>query len=270
MSSKITYTVVTSFGVKGYEDYGKRFLDAFRKYWPENIRLLVYHEGSVLPEWCHSLDLREVGSCASFLARHRNSLVAQGKEPKPGFRWKKSALEAGYNFRFDAYKFCRKVFALYDASTISDGKMFWLDADTITFREVPLKLLDMCLPDTFDVSYLSRRKNYHSECGFVGYNLYSNKTRRFLDTFASLYDTDAVFDLKEWHDSYVFDRVVEAHDLTSYHIPNVTINDVFNSSLIGQYMYHYKGDRKYQLEGFSRVFEQNRKRYERIWKELGA
>jgi hypothetical protein len=38
--------VVTTFSPRGYEVYGRRFIETFAKYWPDGpVRLFVYYEG---------------------------------------------------------------------------------------------------------------------------------------------------------------------------------------------------------------------------------
>jgi hypothetical protein len=38
--------VITTFSPRGYEVYGKRFIESFAKYWPDSpVRLFIYYEG---------------------------------------------------------------------------------------------------------------------------------------------------------------------------------------------------------------------------------
>lgn len=238
-------TIVTSFGPSGYDQYGRNFLRTFRRHWPNGVRLVAYHEGTQLPTWCESVNLMEVGPCAKFLYAHADNEEAHGTKQAAGRSWKRAAIEEGYNFRFDAYKFCRKVFAVWHASRlVKSGKLFWLDADVVTFADVDWSLFDEVLPEDADISYLARWKGYHSECGFVGYNLDSRRVHRFLDKFAGLYDSGEVFRLGEWHDSYVFDQVREMMDVREHKIPTKTMNRVFDTSPLGKYMKHLKGKLK--------------------------
>lgn len=79
----------------------------------------------------------------------------------------------------------------------------WLDADTFTFRPVPLDFLVDVLPKNTMLTYLGRESVY-PECGFVGYNLKHKETLNFINEWEQLYITGSVFKLLEWHDSAVF------------------------------------------------------------------
>lgn len=237
-------TVLTSFSARGYVEYGARFLETFRQHWPEEVRLLVYHEGQ--PELGGYDLLTDVQSCIEFVRRHRDNLVTQGRMKAEIHHWKKECLQAGYNFRFDAYKFGRKVLAIEHASkVVRAGRLFWVDADVVTFDRVTIEFLERQLPDGVCTSYLGRSKGYHSECGFVGYNLNQPRCHDFINVFASLYRNDTFMKLAEWHDSWVYDWVRTQTGVPTLNLsPPSASGHVFIQSELGKYMDHLKGDRK--------------------------
>lgn len=237
-------TVLTSFSQRGFVEYGSRFLETFRQHWPAEVKLLIYHEGQ--PELGGYDLLSDVQSCSEFVKRHRDNLVIQGRMKAETHHWKKECLQAGYNFRFDAYKFGRKVFAIEHASKlIKVGKLFWVDADVVTFEKVTAEFLNRQLPDHVCTSYLGRGKGYHSECGFVGYNLNQIRCHDFINVFASLYRNDTFMKLAEWHDSWVYDWVRTQTGAPALNLsPPGASGHVFIQSELGKYMDHLKGDRK--------------------------
>lgn len=246
-------TIITSFSNTGYHEYGKRFIETFQKFWPTEVKLVVYHEGiKDLP--FESYNLYKVPACFDFLTKHASDKVVKGQKQKPEHRWKARAIEAGYNFRFDAYKFCRKVFALNDArQKIKSGKMFWLDADVVTTSTVPTGLLNTLLGDSDELCRLYRGSDYHSECGFVGYNLDKEIVHHFLQDFADLFTTGKVFQLPEWHDSWVFDYLVDQYSgsMNVVNIPSSSKSHIFNFSMLGRYMDHLKGPERKAM-GYSK------------------
>jgi hypothetical protein len=172
--------------------------------------------------------------------RNGQSLVKQRK------RW-------GLGYRWDAVRFAHKTYCIFHAAeTIDADALFWIDADTVTFREVPRDFVESTLPETAMLSFLGRRYRT-SECGYVGYNLRHPELRAFLSAWRELYDTDSLFDLAEWHDSFVFDRVrqpfeargVETHDLSAS-LGRRAIGHPFINGPLGAYMDHLKGERKEQ------------------------
>ena len=244
----MTYAVVTSFSQQGYQLYGERFLKTYRQYWPSDVPLIVYHEGTSLPSWCEARNLFAIKDCRDFITRHENNLAVQGRlEIKDKIPWKPKCRKDGYNFRYDAYKFSRKIFALADAfKNTSIQKIYWLDADVLTYRSVPVSLLEILLPRHYALCYLRRWLHYHSECGFVGYNLQHRSTLEFMHRFAQLYASDEFMSYKEWHDSFIFDQLRYKMHIKSYPLKAKHMNDVFNTSMIGQYMSHLKGPLKYK------------------------
>jgi hypothetical protein len=242
---------VTTFDERGYEVYGRRFLETFAAHWPSEVRLYVYAEGfrPVLPRG----ELRDLLACCPGLVRFKRDYV--GIRPR--------------DFRWDAVRFAHKVFALtHAARTTQVEKLFWLDADTLSFADVPVDFLRSCLPDNCFTSCLVR-EGMHSETGFVGYNLGHVASRDFIAAFEGLYTSGRLFALPEWHDSYVFDVVrrsferqgrIRTHNLSG--VFTDTSHPFVNSEL-GRYMDHLKGPRK--EEGRSRESDLILPRSETYW-----
>jgi hypothetical protein len=152
-----TFSVVTTFSDAGYFKYGKRFIETFESLWPKNIDLYVYCE-SIIPELksgrIHYINFAAaVPSLIGFKSRHVNNSEANG------------IMQNGEeNYRFNAVKFCHKVFALtHCALTIDTDVLFWIDADSHTFRSPSIDFLKSLMPDNIYTCYLGRR-NMHSEC----------------------------------------------------------------------------------------------------------
>jgi len=243
------YSVVTSFSNAGFEKYGRKFIETFNKYWSKDIDLHIYHEGmdDKLFVGHRAYDLYTVPECSLFSRKYRNDPLVNGRVVDAPFRWKKKCVNDKYNFRYDAYKFSKKVFAIYDAARkIGGGKLFWVDADIVTFDNIDTQFLEDLLRDDYDTCYLGRIGSGHSECGFVGYNLDKALARVFIGYFANMYSNDEVFALNEWHDSYVYDKVREYFkaNLHDYCIPSTERGHVFINSVLGTVMDHLKGDRK--------------------------
>lgn len=248
-------TVVTSCSLVGWDKYGANFVDTFIKYWPNTVKLYVVSEDA-LPD-CPAdsyLPLAASLEAREFLDRYAGAAWVHGDASDPGRplgkakHWKPNA---GNNcFRFDAYKFSKKVFAIALVAErlmlgASPGKLFWVDSDVTTFDHIPDSLFDITLPSDYALSALVR-KGYHSECGYVGYNLEHSATIGFIRAFARLYYSDEVFDLYEWHDSYVFDWLRNKTMISTYSIPHKSKSHPFINSVLGKYMDHFKGKRKKQ------------------------
>jgi hypothetical protein len=241
----MTVSVVTSCSAVGWKQYGQRFVETFDKFWPPSVALYVASEDS--------LPVSNGGRQVTFIDLNTNSgfgVFTQRNIQSP----RANGLRAGnmpvildkrhYNFRMDAIKFSKKVFALsMAANLVPAGRLIWLDADVVTIDFVPIEFLLTLPPSGSAIAYLSRRP-YHSECGFVGYDLDHPATRPFIQRFVETYATDAVFKLKEWNDCFVFDYLRMTMCMPSYLIPHKSVAHPFVHSALGQYMDHLKGRRK--------------------------
>lgn len=236
-------TVVTSFSPSGWEKYAKHFVLQFPYFWPKQCRLLCYWEGEKPHPDCEGFDLLELEPCRGFLDRHRTDLTVQGLVESPISLWGPKARSKNYSFRHDAYKFARKVFAVAHASSHSEGMMFWVDADVVYRATIPDEVLTWLLPNACHLSYL-KRNNYHSELGFVGYNLVHQYAREFINAYVMRYVTDDFMADKAWDDCNQFDYLVEKMKPITYPIPHNSQGQPFDYSMLGGYMTHMKGLRK--------------------------
>jgi len=163
------------------------------------------------------------------------------------------------SFLWAAVRFANKVFCVVNAVRNSKDYdyVLWIDADTFTFRPVPMDFLAKQLPTDTMVTYLGRENpklndgGKYPECGFVGYNMKHPEIQNFVNEWEQLYVTDEVFKLLEWHDSYVFWHLTKKYRQEK----NIKVNDigywigvkghhVFINSELGLYMDHMKGKRK--------------------------
>lgn len=263
------YTVITTFHRAGLEQYGQRMIDSFEKHWPADVDLIVLAENCeprvsrpntrVISLLDASADLQ------SFIQRHQNNPLAHGQAGPPDvFNPKKQ-------FRWDAVRFCHKVYAkAVAADMIDSGWMIWIDADTVTHSPVPTNWLHSVCPNDSMISYLGRGENYHSECGWVAYNLDRVECRQFIQDFVNMYNCDEIFKLKEWHDSYVWDTLrrqfqhrCKFHNLNSLAQTDARAGHPFINSSLGAYMDHLKGNRK--TLGKSKPSDLKIKRSEDYW-----
>lgn len=236
-----TISIVTSCSAKGWEEYGQYCIPTIIQNWPEDITVHFVTEDIIdfteLPvlskDRFHTWPLSISVYYRTFYDRYKYNQRARG-----------TTIHNFYNYKFDAWKFSKKVFAIQMISTLfPTGRLIWLDADVNTFKPIPKEMLKRLSPDDTHLTFLAR-KNMHSECGFVIYNLNHLETRQFILQFAEIYSTGGMFNLKEWHDSYVFDWLRENFrpKLQEFQIPHTNPLHPFNYSELGLYMDHWKGN----------------------------
>ena len=244
------YTVITSFHEEGLKQYAQRMVRTFEQHWPNDVDLVICAENckpQITRQNTQVHDLLDVSAnCRAFVERHRNNPLAHGQAGPPDVWNPKKA------FRWNAVRFAYKVFSVaLCANNIGSGWMIWIDADTHTHSPVPLEWLSQICPSTAMISYLGRGEKYHSECGWVAYNLDHPATRNFIADFVAMYNTDRIFDEREWHDSYIWDVIRKRYQLNNefYNLnPSWTDKGLaghpFINSELGRYMDHVKGERK--------------------------
>lgn len=244
------YTVITSFHEAGLKQYGQHMIGTFERHWPDAVDLIVCAE-NCQPTTTRSntviYDLMHLShNCRAFVERHRNNPLAHGLAgPAQAFNAKKA-------FRWNAVRFAYKVFSVaLSAAHINSGWMIWLDADTHTHTTVSTDWLGLVCPDSAMISYLGRGERYHSECGWVAYNLDHPATRNFIRDFVAMYNTDRIFDEREWHDSYIWDVIRRQYQTDNmFHNLNPSpdgkglAGHPFINSVLGLHMDHAKGSRK--------------------------
>lgn len=222
------YAVVTTFSPKGYEVYGRRFIDTFQRHWPGNVPLYVYYEGA-LPADAASratwLNLNDDQDRAKFLEENQD---------KPEPQW---------NYRFRIATYSHKVFAYTGAPRESEW-LIWLDSDVEAIKPVEPALLHAVCPEGVVASYLGRKQFRHSETGFLAFRL--NKAgNQFLDDIRRFYVDGHVKTLLEWHDCMVFDYVRRLWEREGARFHNLSAGTVglrvFEQTPLGEAMRHHKG-----------------------------
>jgi len=233
--------VITSFSEKGYEMYGKRFVETFLEHWPESSKLTIYAETplKIDNDRVEVVDLFKYEGVTDFLSRIQNSdKIYQGVRPGKDKDGKQVDM---YDYRYDAYRFCRKVFAMTEFASRTEGKFMWLDADIITHTDVPETLLDDILPDDKFTAYLGREWA-HSETGFIAFNMKHEQAALFMGAFDNAYKSGSFRFLGEWHDCYVFDMIRELLDIEAVDLAEgMHMEHPFVNTVLGKYMDHLKG-----------------------------
>lgn len=231
------HNVVTSFNEAGYERYGKAFIETFLEHWPSNLRLTVYYEGEKFP-FTEGLSWKPIET-VEYLPEYMASLR---------FPIMHGIVGNQYDINWDA-RMCRKVLIQMHALKQFSGKVFWMDADTITHSRVPREFLDDVLPDDKLCCYLGRDGWYYTESGFIGFNGKHPLAAKFYNNYVHSVVTGMNLTQEGWHDCYVFDAVRKIINQPTEFVnlaaglPHGTMHPYVNS-ILGRYCDHRKGPRK--------------------------
>lgn len=236
--------VVTTCHKEGLEEYGQRWLDG-RKFWPKGTEFHWYTEGYELP-----LQPDEQQSVEVLGTDGGSLIVRKDFSTLPDFvAWK--ARHKNFvppDWRFDVVKFSHKVFAAIDALEDYDGIGVWLDADCVTFRDIPEDLLPRLLGDAY-IAHFGRTGMY-TETGFWMVNCAHPAHKDFLAFMREVYLTDSYVALQQWHDCLVLDaairRFVKEGRITATNLSGSHEKEMHPQALteLGGYFDHCKGPRK--------------------------
>lgn len=236
--------VVTTFGNASFDVYAKRMLQSFAANWPAEIPLLVQLDDELL--------LQDVAK----IVRPQDAIATGWEKDHAEFVERNKGKDDPQNYRKQPVRFCHKVFAIKRALDAvekqkADGGqdipryLIWMDADVITNRQVTMDDIKLCLPKEGDaVAYMGRKDWDHSECGWLVFDL-ENRGQIAINAITRMYETDHIFMLEQWHDSWLWDDVRKNFTLSPNTWTNLTHNatgmDVWPQSPMGKWSTHYKG-----------------------------
>lgn len=266
------YAVVTTFHNEGYNLYGKRMIQTFIQNWPKEITLYVYHQDIIPSESSPNVvfrDLNQVSELIVFKEKWKNDPKARGWTDDSTRKNNDKTIKKG--FKWDAIRFSHKVYSIFDCARNCDADvLFWMDADIVCHSPVETGFISKMVPLSIDLGFLGRLNKY-SECGLYSLNLKSDETKKFLKEFQRVYDDaeNGIFNMREWHDSYVFDQVrARFPNLREYNWSAGLINGEGHPLINcewGAYLDHLKGDRK--LSGRSKDKDLKIIRTENYWRK---
>ena len=213
--------VITTYNNKLHKEYAHRFEETYN--WP--FELVVYNE-----------DVHTLPDLKAFVERNKH------RQPYSDYKVK------GKAFLTDGVRFSYKVYAYTHAIMTQevDG-LICIDADSVFHKKIDEEWITKHIHrEDCMMAYLGRG-NHYSECGFLYFNLNHADTLLYADRMKSLYDTDGIYNLKEQHDSYIWDYVrkeFENRGTRNFNIGDGKNGHVQARSILGPVYDHTKGNRK--------------------------
>jgi len=215
---------ITTWNNKLYEEYAHRFKETYNWTFP----LKIYNEDECM--------MKAIPDLKEFVERNKH------RQPYSDYKVK------GKEFLTDGVRFSYKVYAYTHAiMTENVDGLICIDADSVFYKKIDEEWVKKHLHrDECMMTYLGRGNNY-SECGFLYFNLNHADTLAYANRMRSLYDTDGIYDLKEQHDSYIWDYVrkeFENRGTRNHNIGDGKPGHVQARSILGVVYDHTKGNRK--------------------------
>ena len=241
---------VSSFSKKLWDEYAEGCIRSQVRNLPDDCTIVYYIDGEfpkdlpVDPRVTYKM-LDQVFDWREFEYRHRLVQPPEGLAP-------------GDAFRFKFMPFAKKVFSLWDCFSkwyYKDRQyqkrkdyLCWIDADVYVqqklSKEFFFNLTDNC--EAHVICLLRGKEWGHGDTGFIMLQD-DPQVESFMRDFAKAYSTGFIFDMKEWHDAFVFSSLLK---LQSPFLVGKNLNTKpntlhpFEHSPLHPYLIHYKGPQK--------------------------
>ena len=244
---------VTSFSADGFERYARKMLLSVIENWKDDLKLIAYYHDFTddlvkeLPE-SDKIEYRNLDNIQDMKNYKQLMKLHDGTEGG----------KIPYNWRMDAIKWCNKVYALTDLSLeigeqeARGGWLIWLDADTVTTKPFSEERVLRLFKKGAELVHLGRKDIDYSETSFIAFNLDYQSPHYLLADLRGCYDIGEVTAYREWHDGFIFERLLKIYIAHGLRAQNLTQGveglAAFAQSPLSQYMIHYKGNLKNNVE----------------------
>ena len=212
---------VTTYNNKLYKEYAHRFESTYNWDFPYT----VYNEDDGMMD--------TIPDCKAFVERNKNRF--DNKD------FIKDYWQDGVRFCYKVYAYTHAIMNYQDL----DG-IIGIDADSVFYKKIDEDWIKKHIHrDNCMMTYLGR-PNY-SECGFLYFNMKHPDILPYANRMKSLYDTDGIYNLKEQHDSFIWDYVrkeFEKRGTKNFDIGDGKMGHVQARSILGTVYDHTKGPRR--------------------------
>ena len=236
-----TFSLVTSFRGDHWNIYAKDCIESFIKHWPKDTKLYAYYN-----DWPERGLQTYDSNRVEFI-----DLMSASTELCEFFKKFKSP-EDTPNWRTDVKRWAYKVYTEYEFFAKSPPKCdvgIWIDADTVTYNDIPKAKLEEWLPKDKDIAVLGREAVNYIEAGFVMMRMTDLNKALFADLFG-VWNSGEIYNYREWHDAFVFTRIMNLHQAHGLQVENLSPHcadlNAFEASPLVRYMYHNKGMLKFK------------------------
>jgi len=222
---------VTTFNPKSLTEYAQNCLDGLKRCFPGKI--VAYTEEHIGLDGIDERDFFSIPGVGEYLEKIKKVACSDGNTGR------------GYDYRWDANKFCRKVFC-QEAVFDEDRFVFWIDADCVFKKPLPTEFLEGLL-DGSPFCYLGRMgRDAYTETGFLGFDTKHTYFPEFRKKYLSYFLTGRIFSEKNgWHDCIAFDRAREGIKGKNLCPTGSGMGAVIGKTPLAEYMDHWKGNRKF-------------------------
>jgi len=229
--------VLTTFSEDGYHLYGKRMIDTWCQYWPENYKLRIYaeHDFTVDDPRVEVVNIHDASHDLVAFKQDAYNMANDETDKKK------------HNKIIKTVKWCHKVYAMADALRGNQDYTIFLDADTYTKNKVPAGQLEsLAKNNLFSVHFEQLQGMPHYETGLIIFNMHHEQIEDLKKNLTSAYDTKEIFRMPKSWDGFWF---AELHKRRKYQVVDLAggrRTGVFTHPKVKDILVHEAGKKKYQ------------------------
>lgn len=224
--------IITSFDQRYYDLIGKDCVSSFLENWHDQFQLTCYVEGFALPQHV------------------RIQQIDFDSQVDPEYH----VLQQDTAYGVQVKKFSKKAFAFVHAMYHSTADwILWLDADVITTKSVPARLIYDCMRDEdlsmyMGVTYTTDKSGRPGswlvpETGVFAINKGHDKFETFRNEYRRRYVERDHADLRRFYDNDVFGAAINVADAPVYDLCKGFVKPYktpLPHTVLGEYLTHYK------------------------------
>ena len=197
---------VTGFGnTEKYKNFLISMPVQVATYWPEG-EIYVYYEEvpdaiRILHPHIHCENFRNIPRLIEYLKIISKLPFARG-----------IMADGKYNYRYDVYSWCRKVFYQINAAENFDGVLIWLDGDIVTYEEIDEELIHDWI-NGYEIAVMDRI-GYPLDASMIIWDCSKFKTKDLLYNYRWMFESGAIFTLPEWTDIPALEILIKQMEIT--------------------------------------------------------
>lgn len=235
--------VITTFSKDGYHLYGKKLIDTWCKFWPENYTLRIYAEHDFTVD-DKRVEIVNIHSASPALVEFKTSSLEQAEQSQD----KKQK-----NKFLKTVKWCHKVFALEHALKENYNYVIFLDGDTYSCAEViPGALEKLVKGNLFAVHFERIKGHIHYETGFIIFNRSHPQLECLLENITKGYTDGTIYKLHKSWDGFWFPYLVEEFKLSVKDLARGKFRGIFSHPEIKKILVHECGNKKYENTNYNK------------------
>lgn len=208
-NEKKMITLATTFNERGYNAYGKRWIESVSKFWPEETKVNLYLDFDIpnIPNNFTNISFSETFiNHKEFVERINSKFKEQTSNSKLA------------RIADKTIKFSYKAFVIGKELKNKNNMFVWLDGDVETLAPIDFRDIKNILGTKF-LACQKEKQEYqysHIESGILLFNLEHADTNNFLKSFEEYYHTEKIFSLKKPYDGYVIGKILKEKSFDFY------------------------------------------------------